>query len=96
MSLPNPWRNLNSASGKEYAAKGFRPCFSKSWHFAAVTGSSGGEKGSLTITKQDKSSPGISTPSQRLVVPKGWLSRSFGNSLAASFGFRPKSLAQTR
>ena len=76
ISRPNPCRRANTAFGRE---KFIKALGSFSWR-ASRSGSVGGKKGSLSITRQLRASPGISTPCQKLAVAKRAEDGSFLNS----------------
>ena len=57
---------LITARGNWYSMKGLRPAARSLSMRAESTGSSGGAKGSLSITTSDRASPRTSTPSQKL------------------------------
>ena len=66
---PAPCLRLIIASGNWWCTKPFIPFFSMAVMRAASTGSSGGEKGNLSIITSDNASPRTSTPSQKLWLP---------------------------
>jgi hypothetical protein len=67
---PTPWRKRSTASGRRTSRKPLPPSSSARSQRASTKGSSGTANGSLVTTSTSRASPGKSTPSQKLAVPR--------------------------
>ncbi len=65
-----PWRNLIREAGRVYSLNGFPPWSRIHSHLASATGWVGFSKGRRVTMTWERAGPGMSTPVQKLSVPK--------------------------